>query len=195
MSCRAGPCSAGSSTDLDALRTEILAHRGCGFEPCETATRMVPGEGNPSAAVMFVGEAPGATEDALGRPFVGRAGRLLDELLEAAGLARSDVWITNVVKARPPRNRDPKADEVAHCRPWLERELELIRPRLVVPLGRHALKHFAPAARIAEVHGRPLQAGELRLFPLYHPAAAIYNRTLRDTLFDDARALHAELVQ
>ena len=176
---------------LDTLREEILAHRGCGFEPCETATRMVPGEGDPGARVMIVGEAPGATEDQLGRPFVGRAGKLLDELLAEAGLVRSEVWITNVVKARPPKNRDPRAPEVAHCMPWLERERELIRPRLIVPLGRHALKHFAPAARIGEVHGRAL--GDL--FPLYHPAAAMYNQTLRATLFEDARALHAELVE
>ena len=171
---------------LEQLKEEILAHAGCGFEPCETATRMVPGEGNPQAAVMFVGEAPGATEDQLGRPFVGRAGKLLDELLAEAGLVRGDVWITNVVKARPPRNRDPKAPEVAHWMPVLEQEVELIRPRLIVPLGRHALKHFAPAAKIGEVHGR-LTDGNL--FPLYHPAAAMYNASLKETLFADARAL------
>jgi uracil-DNA glycosylase family 4 len=172
--------------DLAALHDEIVAHAGCGFEPCETATRMVPGEGSPHAEVMFVGEAPGAQEDRLGRPFVGRAGTLLDELLAEAGLARDAVWITNVVKARPPKNRDPRAGEVAHCMPWLEAEVALIRPRVIVPLGRHALKHFAPAARIADVHGRLLDG---RLFPLYHPAAAMYNQTLRATLFDDARAL------
>src|SRR3954463_14127815 len=104
--------------DLDGLAEEIRAHRGCGFELCETATRMVPGEGAPDADVMLVGEAPGATEDELGRPFVGRAGRLLDEALAAGGLAREDVWITNVVKARPPRNRYPRAAEVAHSLPW-----------------------------------------------------------------------------
>jgi DNA polymerase len=172
--------------ELAALHEEIVAHTGCGFEPCETATRMVPGEGNPLAAVMFVGEAPGADEDRLGRPFVGRAGRLLDELLGEAGLARADVWITNVVKARPPKNRDPKTPEIAHWMPWLQREVELIRPRVIVPLGRHALKHFAPTARIAEVHGKLLEG---RLFPLYHPAAAMYNQSLRATLFEDARAL------
>ena len=173
---------------LVALRAEIVSHGGCGFEPCETASRMVPGEGNPDAAVVFVGEAPGATEDQLGRPFVGRAGKLLDELLAAAGLVRSDVWITNVVKARPPKNRDPKAAEIAHWMPWLQRELELIGPKLVVPLGRHALKHFAPEAKIADVHGQLLDG---YLFPLYHPAAAIYNVKLRETLFADARALGA----
>jgi uracil-DNA glycosylase len=146
----------------------------------------VPGEGNASAAIMLVGEAPGATEDALGRPFVGRAGKLLDELLAEAGLARGDVWITNVVKARPPKNRDPKAPEVAHWMPVLQREVELIQPRLIVPLGRHALKHFAPSARIGDVHGR-LTDGNL--FPLYHPAAAMYNQSLKATLFADARAL------
>ncbi len=173
---------------IEALREEIVAHMDCGFEPCETATRMVPGEGNPNAAVLFVGEAPGAKEDALGRPFVGAAGKLLDELLGEAALAREDVWITNVVKARPPGNRDPTAAEAAHCRPWLEAELALIAPAFVVPLGRHALRHFAPAAKIADVHGTLLDG---RLFPLYHPAAAIYNRALRETLFADARALGA----
>jgi uracil-DNA glycosylase len=171
------------------LRDEILAHTGCGFEPCTTASRMVPGEGNPAARVMFVGEAPGATEDELGRPFVGRAGKLLGELLAEAGLVREDVWITNVVKARPPSNRDPRAPEVAHCMPWLERELSIIDPARVVPLGRHALKHFAPDARIGEVHGTVLAVGGRELFPLYHPAAAMYNQTLRATLFADARAL------
>src|SRR3954454_23328086 len=122
---------------LSALRSEILAHSGCGFEPCLTASRMVPGEGSPGAAVMFVGEAPGATEDELGRPFVGRAGKLLGELLAEAGVAREDLLITNVRHAPPPNNRDPKAPEVAHCMPWLARELELIDPALVVPLGRH----------------------------------------------------------
>jgi uracil-DNA glycosylase family 4 len=175
--------------DLLALRDEILAHGGCGFEPCETASRMVPGEGNPAARVMFVGEAPGATEDTLGRPFMGRAGKLLDELIGEAGLVRADVWITNVVKARPPKNRDPKAPEVAHCMPWLERELAIIGPKLVVPLGRHALKHFAPAAKIGEVHGKVLSVGDRELFPLYHPAAAMYNQTLKATLFEDARSL------
>ena len=176
----------GSPEALGRLRAEIVAHGGCGFEPCETAARCVPGEGSADAAVMFVGEAPGATEDELGRPFVGRAGKLLDELLAEAGLVRGDVWITNVVKARPPKNRDPKAPEVAHWMPFLEREVALLQPRLIVPLGRHALKHFAPLAKIGEVHGKLVDD---RLFPLYHPAAAMYNQTLEATLFEDARTL------
>ena len=122
-------------TALDELHDEIRGHRGCGFEICESATNIVPGEGSPTADVMLVGEAPGASEDKQGRPFVGRAGKLLDELLEAAGLVRADVFITNVVKARPPGNRDPKADEVAHHLPWLQQQLALIRPSGTTTFG------------------------------------------------------------
>ena len=178
---------------LEALHEEIRRHGGCGFEPCETATHMVPGEGSPTAEVMIVGEAPGASEDREGRPFVGRAGKLLDELLAEAGLERGDVYITNVLKARPPGNRDPRADEVAHHMPWLEQQLALIQPRLVVPLGRHALAHFAPGAKISEVHGQLLFERERALFPMYHPAAALRARGLRETLFADARRLPAAL--
>ena len=113
----------------------------------------MPGEGNPDARIVLVGEAPGANEDRVGRPFVGAAGKLLDKLLIEAGLAREDVFITNVLKARPPGNRDPRADEVAHSWPWLEAQLAVIEPELIVPLGRHALARFDPAAKIADVHG------------------------------------------
>jgi DNA polymerase len=150
---------------------------------------MVPGEGDPDARVMFVGEAPGAKEDELGRPFVGRSGQLLDELLAEAGLDRESVYITNVVKARPPGNRDPRAAEVAHHMPWLEAQLALIQPTLVVPLGRHALAHFTDGARISEVHGTEIIERGRTLFPLYHPAAALHNQSLRGTLVEDARAL------
>ena len=154
---------------------------------------MVPGEGSPTADVMIVGEAPGANEDAQGRPFVGRAGAILDDLLQAAGLAREDVFITNVVKARPPGNRDPRADEVAHHMAWLEAQLALIQPRLVVPLGRHALKRFAPGLVIGEVHGHVVEHDGRTLFPMYHPAAALHNPRLMPTLADDARALRQAL--
>jgi uracil-DNA glycosylase len=177
------------SDSLDKLNEEIRTHRGCGFEICATATNIVPGEGNHKADVMLVGEAPGASEDKQGRPFVGRAGKLLDELLAEAGLVRDDVFITNVVKARPPGNRDPKADEVAHYLPWLEQQLALIRPSVVIPVGRHALAHFAPGLKITEVHGTLVEAGDRRLVPWLHPAAALRNRALRETLFQDARAL------
>jgi uracil-DNA glycosylase len=149
----------------------------------------VPGEGPETADVMVVGEAPGRFEDEQGRPFVGRAGQLLDEVLAEAGLARSDVFITNVVKARPPGNRDPTRAEVEHWMPVLEQQLALVAPRLVVPLGRHALAHFAPGEKISEVHGT-LFAGEGRLVvPWLHPAAALYRQDLRETLLQDARAL------
>ena len=138
---------------------------------------------------MLVGEAPGASEDEQGRPFVGRAGMLLDELLAEAGLEREDVYITNVVKARPPGNRDPKAGEVAHHMPWLEAELALVQPRLVVPLGRHALEHFTDGSKISEVHGTEIDERGRSLFPMYHPAAALRGAGLRETLFEDARKL------
>jgi uracil-DNA glycosylase len=174
---------------LTDLHDEIRTHAGCGFEPCETCTSLVPGEGSPDADVVFVGEAPGVTEDRECRPFVGAAGKLLDLVLAEAGLKRSDVYITNVFKARPPRNRDPRAAEIAHHLPWLERELALIAPSLIVPLGRHALSHFARGMTIGEAHGRLVHAGGRTLFPLYHPAAGLRGRALRETLMADARAL------
>jgi DNA polymerase len=180
---------------LEALAQEIRDHKAvdCGFEVCETCTQLVPGVGPASAKVVIVGEAPGAKEDAAGVPFVGAAGKFLDSLLAEAGIARDDVFITNVVKARPPKNRDPKKDEVAHHWPWLESQLDIIKPQLLVPLGRHALARFAPDAKIAEAHGTVLEVDGRRLFPLYHPAAALYNGSLRGTLMNDARALGGEL--
>jgi DNA polymerase len=185
----------GSLPALEDLHEEIRNHWGCGFEPCESATNMVPGEGNAYAEVMIVGEAPGASEDKQGRPFVGRAGRLLDQLLAEAGLEREDVYITNVVKARPPGNRDPRADEVAHHMPWLEMQLALIQPALVVPLGRHALAHFSDGTKISQVHGTEVTQRGRMLFPMYHPAAALHNQSLRETLFADARALKEALAK
>jgi uracil-DNA glycosylase family 4 len=178
---------------LDAIARDILGHVPCGFAICEQATHLVPGEGSATAAVMLVGEAPGAKEDETGRPFVGGAGRLLDQLLADAGLERGDVFITNVVKARPPGNRDPKADEVAHHLPWLEAQLDVIRPKLIVPLGRHALKRFAPDTTITESHGSVVEHDGRRLFPMYHPAAALRNPKLRETLHADARAVREAL--
>jgi DNA polymerase len=178
---------------LEDLHDEIRNHGGCGFEICEQATNLVPGEGNAQADVMIVGEAPGASEDKQGRPFVGRAGKMLDQLLAEAGLEREQVYITNVVKARPPGNRDPRASEVAHHMPWLETQLALIKPALVVPLGRHALAHFSDDAKISEVHGTEVTERGRTLFPMYHPAAALHTQSLRETLFADARALKQAL--
>ena len=178
---------------LEAIAREVLGHLPCGFAICEEATHLVPGEGPADARVVLVGEAPGAREDATGRPFVGAAGKLLELLLEEAGLARSDVFITNVVKARPPGNRDPKADEVAHHLPWLEAQLAVIGPKLIVPLGRHALARFAPDAKITQAHGSVLERDGRTLFPMFHPAAALRNPRLRGTLEEDARALRDAL--
>jgi DNA polymerase len=179
---------------LQAIAGDIAAHLPCDeVEICNEATNLVPGEGNPDAEVVFVGEAPGASEDKQGRPFVGNAGRLLDGLLEEAGLVREDVFITNVVKARPPKNRDPKITEVRHYLPWLIAQLDVIEPKLVVPLGRHPLAHFAPDAKISAVHGGVVETERWRLFPMFHPAAALHNPSLRETLHEDARALRAAL--
>jgi DNA polymerase len=178
---------------LDAIAQDIRDHVPCGFEICEQATNLVPGEGSATAAVVLVGEAPGASEDRSGRPFVGRAGKLLDQLLEEAGMRREDVFITNVVKARPPENRDPRADEVAHHLPWLEAQLHAVGPRLIVPLGRHALKRFAPDVKISEEHGRVLERDGRTLFPMFHPAAGLRSPDVREKLFADARALREAL--
>jgi uracil-DNA glycosylase len=178
---------------LSELSERIRTHSGCGLALCEGALNLVPGEGPADARVMVVGEAPGRFEDESGRPFVGRAGALLDELLLAAGLAREEVYITNVVKARPPGNRDPTRAEVEHWMPVLVEQLEIVSPELVVPLGRHALAHFAPGATIGEAHGRLIDAAGRALYPLYHPAAALRSTKLRATMFEDARGLAAVL--
>jgi len=186
--------TADAQARLDAIAQDLRDHLPCSSEPCATCTHLVPGTGSPTADVVILGEAPGAAEDASGVPFVGTAGKLLDRLLEEAGLVRAEIFITNVVKARPPGNRDPRADEVAHHWPWLQAQLDVLEAKLIVPLGRHALGRFAPKTdRISEVHGRVLERDGLRLFPLYHPAAALHNPSLRETLAADARALGAAL--
>jgi uracil-DNA glycosylase family 4 len=177
---------------VGGLAEEIRAHRGCGFEPCETCTNPVPGEGPVDAPMMVVGEAPGKREDETGRPFVGAAGHLLDRLLGEAGLAREELFVTNVLKARPPGNRDPRPREVQHSLPWLERQVELVDPGAIVPLGRHALAAFLPGLRITDVHGQV--AGEWQgrpVVPLYHPAAALRARPLRAVLAADVARLPA----
>ena len=174
---------------LEAIAEEIRGHVPCGFEICEQATNLVPGTGNPDATIVFVGEAPGASEDKQGVPFVGAAGKLLDTLLPEAGLVRDDVFITNVVKARPPKNRDPKPAEVAHHLPWLVAQLDVIAPRVVIPLGRHAMGRFVDDVTITDAHGQVFERDGRTIVPWYHPAAAIYNRSLREALVADARRL------
>jgi uracil-DNA glycosylase len=180
---------------LAEIAAEILAHKdaGCEHEPCETCTNMVPGEGSPNAEILFIGEAPGKNEDLQGRPFVGQAGKLLDRLIESIGLNRQDVFITNVLKARPPGNRDPLPLEVEHNWPWLDEQVAALDPKLIVLLGRHAMNRFLPNRRISRDHGQArLLHGQVYL-PVHHPAAALYTKTLEQTLFEDFAQIPALL--
>jgi DNA polymerase len=197
---------------LTTLQERIKQWKGC---PLAATANAVLGEGNPHAEVMFIGEAPGEQEDRLGRPFVGPAGKFLDELLTSIGLKREDVYISNVVKYRPPLNREPTEEEKEQCMPWLKLEIALIRPKVIVPLGRHALGHFFSKLSITSARGKPQklthstssrsgpegpsgprtagQADGTTIFPIYHPAAALHNAALRQSLFDDFKALGAFL--
>ena len=151
--------------------------------------RAVPGEGSLDADVMFVGEAPGYYEDQEGRPFVGRAGNLLNELLNSIGLRREDVYITNMLKCRPPNNRDPLPGEIAACQPYLDEQLEIISPKVVVALGRYSFAKFFPDEPIGKARGRARRWNNLLVYPMYHPAAALRNGRLRGALEEDFRAL------
>lgn len=175
------------AAELKRLDEEVRACTRCDLH--STATNGVPGEGPSHAQIMFIGEAPGGQEDKLGRPFVGAAGSFLNQLLEAEGLERGDVYITNLVKHRPPNNRDPLPDELAACRPWLDRQIELINPRLIVMLGRFALDKFFPNAKISQVHGQVLEKDGRHYFPMYHPAVALYNQSQRPVLMEDMKKL------
>lgn len=177
------------------IERDIRAHRGCGFEPCETATNAVPGEGSATAELVFVGEAPGAREDATGRPFVGRSGELLETLLAEAGLRREDVFITSLLKHRPPGNRDPRRPELEHERPWLDAQLAAIEPKLVVPLGRHALDALVPGHRITADHGRVIEHAGRAFYPVFHPAAGLRSTGVRELLRADFARLPAVLEQ
>jgi len=164
----------------------------CTCELKATATQGVPGNGNAEADIVFIGEAPGRDEDKMGVPFVGAAGKFLNEMLESIKLKREDVYITNVVKYRPPNNRDPLPEEVVSCAEWLEEELKVIQPKLLVFLGRHALQHFFPTEKISLVHGKLLKKKTKignYFFALYHPAAALYNGSMREVLMDDFKKL------
>jgi len=160
----------------------------CGLKA--SATQPVFGDGSSRAQIVFVGEAPGKSEDIEGRPFVGAAGKFLAEMLGDIKLAREDVYITNIVKYRPPNNRDPEPEEKEACAPWLREELNLIAPKLVIFLGRHSMSNFFPDLRISEVHGKLIHKKFKHMnteyfLPLYHPAAALYNGGMRDTLKED----------
>lgn len=173
---------------LDALKQQIIDDRVCA-ELAEQATHLVMGDGNPDADVVFIGEAPGKNEDEMGLPFVGASGKFLNEMLTAAGMKREDVYITNIVKYRPPKNRDPLPEEKREFWPYLLEQLQIIQPKVVVTLGRHSMEYFLPEARISDTHGQPKQiklgGHKLVIVPQYHPAAALYNGSLRQTLIDD----------
>jgi DNA polymerase len=169
--------------DLAAVATAVNTCERCRL--ARGRTNAVPGEGNSEAALMFIGEGPGYHEDQQGRPFVGQAGNLLDELIGGIGMQRSDVYIANIIKCRPPNNRDPQTDEVEACRPYLQRQVELIKPRLIVLLGRYALNEFFPDARISKAHGVPRRLDGRSYLPVYHPAAALRQSRLREVLNDD----------
>jgi len=171
-------------TKLDEIREQILKDDPVP-ELREGAKQLVFGDGTPEAELVFIGEAPGKNEDEQGKPFVGAAGRFLNEMLEMIGLKRSDVYITNIVKYRPPNNRDPLPEEKQVFLPYLESQLEAIQPKLVVTLGRHSLNCFLPDLSISQVHGQPKRFKGRVYLPLFHPAAALYNGAMRQTLIDD----------
>jgi len=173
--------------ELEQLYRKIATCTDCGL--CNTRTQAVPGEGPADAEVMLVGEGPGFHEDQQARPFVGPAGRLLEELLSYAGLRRSDVYITNVVKCRPPNNRDPLPIEIEACRNYLQQQISMINPKLIVTLGRYSLAWFFPRDSVSKVHGHLRRQDGTFYLHMYHPAAALHAGNLRKTIEDDFRKI------
>lgn len=172
-----------SGEKLAALRQQIETCTRC--ELHRGATNAVPGEGNPNARILLIGEAPGFHEDAKGMPFVGNSGKFLTELLGKAGLTREDVFITNVVKHRPPGNRDPLPDEMTACAHFLSEQIEIINPDVIVTLGRFSMAKYFPGERISKIHGQPKEVDGRYIVPMYHPAAALHNGSLRPELEAD----------
>lgn len=171
------------ANDLQLLNARIANCTACRLHQGRTQT--VPGNGDPNAELMFIGEGPGANEDRQGVPFVGRAGKLLDELLSEIGFSRENVFVANVVKCRPPDNRNPKPDEIGCCEVYLREQIEGIRPKLIVLLGLFATQYFLPGATMSNSRGQPVQAGPWLILPVYHPAAALRNPSLMDILRQD----------
>ena len=169
---------------LDQIKADIIKQNICP-DLAQEATQLVFGDGSPDADLVFIGEAPGKNEDEQGLPFVGAAGKFLNEMLEGIGLKRQDVYITNIVKYRPPDNRDPYPDEKAAFLPFLRAQLEVIKPKLVVTLGRHSMDSLLPGLKISQCHGQPKRYNSQVYLPLFHPAAALYNGAMRQTLIDD----------
>ena len=168
---------------LSELYKEIAVCQRCDL--AKYRTRAVPGEGSQNAEIVFIGEAPGWHEDQQGRPFVGPAGQYLDKLLASIGLTREQVYITNVVKGRPPENRDPLPAEIAACRKWLDRQIELIHPRMIVTLGRYSMAMFFPGKSISKIHGTAQKRDNVIYYAMYHPAAALHQQSLRQAIEAD----------
>jgi len=165
---------------LAQLCEEIIACRDC--ELAKYRTKVVPGEGAEDADLLFIGEAPGWHEDQQGRPFVGPAGQFLDQLLASIDLRREEVYIANVIKCRPPQNRDPLPAEIQNCRKWLDRQIEIIQPQMIITLGRYSLAQYFPNQSIGKIHGKPRKSGGVIYYPMYHPAAALHQGSLRRTI-------------
>ena len=180
---------------LEKLHQRINHCRRCPLY--KTAKHAVPGEGNPNTEIMFLGEAPGKVEDETGRPFVGRAGKLLDQLLESINLKRESVFITSVVKHRPPKNRQPKSSEIKVCSYWLEDQLSIIQPKIIITLGRFGLDYFLPKKKISQIHGTiqktVVNGKKILIFPVYHPAAGLRSTRNKKKLFADFQKLRQAL--
>lgn len=178
---------------IEKLNAEMLKGGFC----CplgKTRINLVPGEGDADSKVLFIGEGPGKKEDEAGRPFIGMAGKLLSNLLAEIGIKREEVFIANVVKCRPPGNRDPQPEEVKACWPWLEKQIKIIQPKLIIPLGRHAMERFLPGMKISAVRGKIMRRdipglGKLVFMPSYHPAAALYHREWLKFLQEDFKKI------
>ena len=168
---------------LTELYEEIAGCQRCIL--AQSRKNPVPGEGPQNAQVLFIGEGPGFHEDQQGRPFVGAAGHFLEELLAEIGLTREDVYICNVIKCRPPQNRDPLPEEIEACKPFLDRQIEIISPQMVVTLGRFSMERYFPGAKISQAHGQPRKIGGIIYYPMYHPAAALHQPKWRQVVQDD----------
>ncbi len=182
-----------SKEELEQVAAEASVCTKCNL--CKTRTKAVPGEGNPNAAILLIGEGPGYHEDKQGRPFVGAAGQFLDELLQHAGVKRSDVFITNVVKCRPPDNRDPLPEEIAACAPYLDRQIAAINPTVIVTLGRYSMQKFFPGAGISSIHGKARKVKDRVVIPMFHPAAGLHKKELRPTIVEDFKKVAVALAE
>ena len=178
---------------LSELYREIALCQQC--EIAKYRNKVVPGEGAEDAEVMFIGEAPGWHEDQQGRPFVGPAGKFLDELLASIGLRREQVYIANVIKCRPEANRDPLPTEIQNCRKWLERQIELIQPKMIVTLGRYSMEMFFPGKSISKIHGTAQKRDNVIYYAMYHPAAALHQQSLRRAIEEDMLKIPSLLAQ